>query len=217
MQLISPQTRPTFKLKKSKSMKASLLIILLFFSCLSFLSAQRKYLTKIQTLEGKWIKGILMQVDSNGIYLLPKKIGWNRKKINDNLKKAKFFDFREIKNLKIQDKTSKNKGAIIGASIGLITSVIIANNIVQNYNRNYQYSPSSSATPLSSPRLNAFAAYFTLVPFLTSGGAGIGSLIGGGGYYPIKFQIDNRSSNLKDLITELKKYEWYHADESVVK
>ena len=198
-------------------MKSSLLTIFIFFSCLAFVSAQRKYLTKIQTLEGKWNKGILMRVDSNGIYLLSKKIGWNRKKLNANFKKAKFFNFREIKNLKIQDKTSKDRGAIIGASIGLITSVIIANNIVENYNRNYQYSPSSSATPLSSPGLNAFAAYFTLIPYLTSGGAGIGSLIAGGGRYPIKYKIDNHSSNFKDLITELKKYEWYHADEGVVK
>lgn len=96
-------------------MKAPLLTILLFFSCFSLVSAQKKYLAKIQTLEGKWNKGILLRVDSNGIYLLSKKIGWNRKKLNVNFKKAKFFDFREIRNLKIQDKTSKNKGAIIGA------------------------------------------------------------------------------------------------------
>ena len=198
-------------------MKTSLLIIFLFFSCLSFVLAQKRYLAKIQTLEGKWNKGILMRVDSNGVYLLSKKMGWSRKRLDLNLKKAKFFDFRVIKNLKIQNKTSKDRGAIIGASIGLIMSVIIANNIVENYNRNYQYSPSSSATPLSSPGLNAFGAYVTLVPFLTSGGAGIGSLIGGGGHYPNKYKIDNRSSNFKDLVTELKKYEWYHADESVVK
>lgn len=198
-------------------MKASLLTLLILFSCLSFVSAQKKYLAKIQTLEGKWNKGILLRVDSNGIYLLSKKIGWNRKKLNVNFKKANFFDFRVIKNLKIQNKTSKDRGAIIGASIGLITSVIIANNIVENYNRNYQYSPSSSATPLSSPGLNAFAAYFTLVPYLTSGGAGIGSLIGGGGHYPIKYKIDNRSPNFKELVTELKKYEWYHADEGTIK
>lgn len=197
-------------------MKTFLLTILIFFTFLSFVSAQKKYLAKIQTLEGKWNKGILMRVDSNGVYLLSKKMGWSRKRLDLNLKKAKFFDFRVIKNLKIQNKTSKDRGAIIGASIGLITSVIIANNIVENYNRNYQYSPSSSATPLSSPGLNAFAAYFTLVPYLTSGGAGIGSLIGGGGYYPIKYKIDNRSPNFKELVTELKKYEWYHAEKDTL-
>ena len=156
-----------------------------------------------------------MKVDSNGILALSKKMGWNNKDLKINLRKAKFFDFREIKNIKIQDKKSRDKGAIIGASIGLITSLVIANNIVENYNRNYQYSPSSSATPLSSPGLNAFGAYVTLVPFLTGGGAGIGSIIGG--HFSNKYQIDNRSSNFKELIAELKKYEWYHADESVLK
>jgi hypothetical protein len=70
---------------------------------------------------------------------------------------------------------------------------------------------------LSSPGLNAFGAYVTLVPFLTSGVAGIGSLIGGGGHYPIKYKIDNRSSNFKDLSIELKKYQWYPAEEGGMK
>ena len=196
-------------------MKASLLLILIVFSCVSSVSAQRKYVAKIQTLDGKWHKGVLMKVDSNGIYALSKKMGWSNKDPKINLKKAKFFDFREVEIIKIRGKSSTDKGMIIGASIGLIVSIVVANNVIDNYNRNYQYSPSSSATPLSSPGLNAFGAYVTLVPFLTSGGAGIGSLIGG--HYPNKYQIDNRSSNFKELIMELKKYEWYHADESVVK
>jgi hypothetical protein len=195
-------------------MRATLLAILIFFSCLSFVSAQKKYLAKIQTLEGKWHKGVLMKVDSNGIFVLPKKMGWSNKDPKINFKKAKFFDFREIKIVKVRRKGSTDKGMIIGASIGLITSLVVANNVINNYNKNYQYSPSSSATPLSSPGLNAFGAYITLVPLLTSGVGGVGSLIGG--HFPNKYKIDNHSSNFKDLITELKKYEWYHAEKDTL-
>jgi hypothetical protein len=94
-------------------MKVSLLTFLIFFSCLSFGLAQKKYIAKIQTLEGKWNNGILMRVDSNGIYLLPKKIGWNRKKLTVNIKRAIFFNFREIKNLKFKIKKVEIKGRLL--------------------------------------------------------------------------------------------------------
>lgn len=77
-------------------MRTVLLAIFIFLSCVICTTAQKKYLAKIQILEGKWSKGILMKVDSNGIYLQPKKMGWSRKKLNANFRKAKFFDFREI-------------------------------------------------------------------------------------------------------------------------
>ncbi len=56
-------------------MKASISTLLLLFSCFSFVSAQKKYTTKIQTLDGKWYKGVLMKVDSNGVFVLHKKKG----------------------------------------------------------------------------------------------------------------------------------------------
>ena len=85
-------------------MKTALFAILIFFSCLSLVSAQNKYVAKILTLDGKWHKGVLMKVDSNGVFALSKKMGWNDKDPRINFKKAKFFNFKEIKIIKIRRK-----------------------------------------------------------------------------------------------------------------
>lgn len=195
-------------------MKASLLAFLIFFSCFSFVSAQKKYLAKIQTLDGKWHKGVLMKVDSNGIYALSKKMGWNSKDSKVNLKKAKFFNFREIKLIKIRRKNSTDKGMIIGASIGLTIGIVAAKTVIRNFDRNRQ-PDNTGVQPFSSSGFNAFGAYINLVPLGVGGGGALGSIIAG--HYPNKYKIDNRSSNFKDLVTELKKYEWYPTDEGVVK
>lgn len=141
-------------------MKVFLLTLLLFFSCLFFVTAQKKYLAKIQTLEGKWHKGILMKVDSNGVFALSKKMGWNSKDSKANLKKAKFFDFREIKLIKIRRNNSTDKGMIIGASIGLIIGIIAAKTVIRNFDRNRQ-PDNTGVQPFSSSGFNAFGAYIT--------------------------------------------------------
>ncbi len=125
-----------------------------------------------------------------------------------SFKNAKFFDFRQIRIIKVRKHSSVEKGQLIGASVGLVVSVIVANSVVERYNKNYQ--PTNAIISYSSPGMNALGAYISLVPTMTSAGVGIGSLIGG--HYPYKYEIGNRSSDFQSLKIELKKYEWYQTD-----
>jgi hypothetical protein len=172
-------------------MKTSLFAILLLFSCLSLVSAQKKYSIKIKTLDNRTQKGWLFNVADKGIFVLKQQQRFNPKSPKSNLKNAKFIDFNLIKAIKIRKRGSVGKGVLIGYfttfGLGLL----------------YARVPGRD--------LGSAVVAITFVPSL---GAVTGGFIGGS--YPHQFTVKNDSTSIQSLKTELKKYEWYHAEKDTL-
>jgi hypothetical protein len=179
-------------------MKTSLLTILIFFSCLSFVSAQKKYMVKVTTLDNKVYKGLMFQVRDKDFLILPNSAHRDFKVKEDNIPRTKSFDFGIVKDIKIRKKGSAGKGVIIGFFVGGVSGVLIGKAVIGN------------STYIGDGFIGFLAASATLV-----GGTILGGVIGG--EYPHQFEVKKDSASIQSLKTELKKYEWYHADEGMVK
>ena len=98
-------------------MKAPFLTLLLFFSCLSFVSAQKKYKIRVTSLDNKVKLGLFFRTEENGISILPNSIRLDKKIVENNFLKLQFIDFQEIKYIEI-----KKEGRT-----ELITAVVLMN------------------------------------------------------------------------------------------
>jgi hypothetical protein len=203
MQPIKNYFRPTFKLK-TKSMKASLLTILIFFSCLSVVSAQKKYMVKVTTLDNKVYKGLMFQVRDKDFLILLNSVHWDFKVKENNIPQTKSFDFRIVKDIKIRRKGRIGKGILVGYVTGLMVGVAIAKS------SNKQYNSTNDGLGISRV-LNAFG----IVIVSTTAGPVLGGVVGGS--YPHQFEVKKDSTSIQSLKTKLKKYEWYHAEEGMAK
>ena len=181
-------------------MKSTLLSLLLFFSSLSFVSAQKKYMVKVTTLDNKVYKGLMFQVIDKEFLILPNSAHWDFKIKENNIPRTKSFDFGIVKDIKIRSKGSVAKGAVIGFVSGMTLAVFATKSFSRDKN-----------LTLESRILGGLA----VLSFGLYGSPVIGGVIGGS--YPHKFEVKKDSTSIQSLKTELKKYEWYHADESVVK
>ena len=188
-------------------MKASLLILLLFFSCLSFVSAQKKYIVKVTTLDNKVYKGLMFQVREKDFLILPNGVRWNLKVMKDNISRTKSFDFGLVKQIKIRKQGRVGKAILIGLGVGFIGGTIIVNNSVKN-------KASSNDKIGLSATIKAIEVILKAMGIITLTGT-LGGVIGSS--YPHKFEVKKDSTSIQKLKTELKKYEWYRADESVLK
>jgi hypothetical protein len=183
-------------------MKASLLTILIFFSCLSFISAQKKYMVKVTTLDNKVYKGLMFQVRDNDFLILSNAVRWDFKVKENNIPKTRAIDFRMLKEIKIRRKGSVTKGAIIGFFAGSASAVLIGSSIASNRGGRQAY--------IGDALIGLLAGSAAL-----AGGTILGGVIGDS--YPHKYEVKKDSTSIQSLKTELKKYEWYHADEGMVK
>ena len=183
-------------------MKKSLLVLLIFFSCLSFASAQKKYMVKVTTLDNKVYKGLMFQVRDKDFLILPNSAHWDFKDKENNILRTKVFDFRNVKNIKIRRKGSVAKGAIFGFFVGSAAAVLIGSSIASNRGGRQVY--------IGDALIGLLAGSATM-----AGGTILGGEIGGS--YPHKYEVKKDSTSIQSLKTELKKYEWYHAEEGVVK
>jgi hypothetical protein len=181
-------------------MKASLLTLLLIFSSLSITMAQKKYMVKVTTLDNKVYKGLMFQVRDKDFLILPNSEHWDFKIKENNITRTKAFDFGMVKNIKIRKKGSVGKGILIGYVAGTVLGILI----VKGDN-------SKSDNDLIGLQ-KGLKAFSTLM-LTTTGGLVLGPVVGSA--YPHDFTVKNDS--IQSLKTELKKYEWYHADEGVVK
>lgn len=107
-------------------MKTLFYTFLLIFFCSITSFGQKKYIVKITTLDNKIYKGLLFQVDDEGIYILPNNVHWDLKKPFNNMIRSKFTEFGLIKQIQLRKQGSVGIGVVVGliASIGL-TSVIV--------------------------------------------------------------------------------------------
>ena len=181
-------------------MKASSFTLLLFFSCLSFVSAQKKYILKVTTLDNKVYKGLMFQVREKDFLILPNSAHWDFKVKENNIPRTKLFDFGIIKDIKMRRKGSVAKGAAIGFVSGMTLAVFATKSFSRDKN-----------LTLESRLLGGLA----VLSFGLYGSPVIGGLIGGS--YPHKFEVKKDSTSIQSLKIELKKYEWYHADEGTMK
>jgi hypothetical protein len=181
-------------------MKASLLTLLLIFSSLSITMAQKKYMVKVTTLDNKVYKGLMFQVRDKDFLILPNSAHWDFKVKENNISRTKVFDFGIVKEIQIRRKGSVAKGAIIGFVAGTTLAAIASTNIGKDKDSDLPTIPNTVVIAL-------------LVGMY--GGPVIGGVVGGS--YPHKFEVKKDSTSLQSLKTELKKYEWYHAEEGVVK
>jgi hypothetical protein len=170
-------------------MKASLLTLLLIFSSLSITMAQKKYMVKVTTLDNKVYKGLMFQVRDKDFLILPNSEHWDFKIKENNITRTKAFDFGSV-----------GKGILIGYVAGTVLGILI----VKGDN-------SKSDNDLIGLQ-KGLKAFSTLM-LTTTGGLVLGPVVGSA--YPHDFTVKNDS--IQSLKTELKKYEWYHADEGVVK
>jgi hypothetical protein len=184
-------------------MKASLLIILIFFSCLSLVSAQKKYMVKVTTLDNKVYKGLMFQVRDKDFLILPNSAHWDFKIKENNIPRTKAFDFGVVKNIKIRRKGSVGKGILIGYVAGTILGFVVAKSNTSGYDPNDYLGISRG--------LRAYS----IIMGVTGGGLLIGNI--GGSLYPHQFEVKKDTFALHKLKVQLKKYEWYHADEGMVK
>jgi uncharacterized membrane protein len=172
-------------------MKTSLLTILLFFSCLSFVIAQKRYKGRIITLDNKVKVGLFFRTEENGISLLPNGIRLDKKEVENNIPNLNFIDFETIKYIEITREGRTELLTIAGLMIGIIaTRVFLASN------KDFE---------------SSVKAIFVVTPVSTGLGLAIGNI------YPHQFKMQKDSVFIQNLKTELKKYEWYHADEGMVK
>jgi hypothetical protein len=181
-------------------MKASLLTMLIFFSCLSIVSAQKKYMVKVTTLDNKVYKGLMFQVRDKDFLILSNSAHWDFKVKENNISRTKAFEYGIVKEIQIRRKGSVAKGAIIGFVAGTTLAAIASTNIGKDKDSDLPTIPNTTVIAL-------------LVGMY--GGPVIGGVVGGS--YPHKFEVKKDSISLQSLKTELKKYEWYHADEGMLK
>ena len=182
-------------------MKASLFTLLLFFSCLSFVSAQKKYIVKVTTLDNKVYKGLMFQVREKDFLILPNSAHWDFNIKKNNISRTKSFDFRIVKEIKIKRKGRVGKGILIGYVAGTALGILIVKN--GNYNKDGDI---LGITQI----LRAFGT----LTITTSGGVLLGGIVGGA--YPHQFEVKKDSTSIQNLKTELKKYEWYHGDKDTL-
>ena len=179
-------------------MKAPFFTLLLFFSCLSFALAQKKYMVKVTTLDNKVYKGLMFQVRDKDFLILPNSAHRDFKVKEKNISRTRSFEFGIVKNIKIRRKGSAGKGIIIGFFVGGGSGVFIGKAVIGN------------STYIGDGFIGFLAASATL-----AGGTILGGVIGG--EYPHQFEVKKDSASIQSLKIELKKYEWYHAEEGVVK
>jgi hypothetical protein len=179
-------------------MKASLLTLLLIFSSLSITMAQKKYMVKVTTLDNKVYKGLMFQVRDKDFLVLPNSARWDFKVKEKNISRTKVFDFGIVKDIKIRKRGSFGKGALIGFVIGTTLSVIAAKSFAKEKSLNFD------------SRLLGGMAILLI-------GTSASPIIGGaiGGSYPHQFEVKKDSTSIQSLKVELKKYEWYHAEEGM--
>ncbi|PWK22646.1 hypothetical protein LV89_03358 [Arcicella aurantiaca] len=181
-------------------MKTSILTLVLFFSCFSFVLAQKKYMVKVTTLDNKVYKGLMFQVRDKDFLVLPNSTHWDFNVKENNIPRTKSFDFGIVKNIKIRKRGGVGKGAIVGFVVGTTLSGFATRSIVRDKSLN-----------LMSQILGGISVLVI--------GMCVSPIVGGtiGGSYPHKFEVKKDSISLQSLKTELKKYAWYHANESIVK
>jgi hypothetical protein len=181
-------------------MKTSLLAFLLIFLSLSITTAQKKYMVNVTTLDNKVYKGLMFQVRDKDFLILPNSVHWDFKVKENNIPRTKAFDFGVVKNIKIRKKGSVAKGAIIGFVVGTTSAALVSKSIGKDKDLDFSSSLNNVVIAL-------------LVGMY--GGPVVGGVIGGS--YPHQFEVKKDSTAIQSLKTELKKYEWYHADEGMVK
>lgn len=162
--------------------------------------AQKKYMVKVTTLDNKVYKGLMFQVRDKDFLILPNSAHWDFKVKKNNISRTKSFDFGMVKNIKIRRKGSVAKGAIIGFVGGTTLAALASTSIGKDKDLDF------------SNRLNNVVIALLVGMY---GGPVLGGVIGGS--YPHQFEVKKDSTSIQSLKTELEKYEWYHADESVVK
>ena len=182
-------------------MKAPSFTLLLLFSCLSFVSAQKKYKVKDTTLDNKVYKGLMFQVRDKDFLVLPNSANFDYMVKKNNISRTKSFDYRIVKDIQIRKKGSIGKGILIGYVAGIVFGVLIANGNKDNDNASLGISKG----------IQSFSTIF----LISTGGLILGGI--GGGGYPNYFTVKNDSTSIQSLKTELKKYEWYHAEEGLMK
>jgi hypothetical protein len=182
-------------------MKKSFLTFLLTFLSLSITLAQKKYIVKVTTLDNKVYKGLMFQVREKDFLVLPNSARWDFKVKENNIPRTKSFDFGIVKNIKIRRKGSVGKGVLIGYVTGTTLGILIA----KSYNNK-----DNDILGIT----QAFRAIGTVM-LTTSVGISLGGVAGVS--YPHQFEVKKDSTSIQSLKTELKKYEWYHAEEGMVK
>ena len=180
-------------------MKESFLTFLLFFSNLSFVSAQKKYMVKVTTLDNKVYKGLMFQVRDKDFLILPNSVHWDFKVKKNNITRTKSFDFRIVKNIKIRKRGGVGKGALIGFIAGTTLAGFVGKAVSNN----------KSIDVISRIFISLYAGSAVL-----GGGTIIGGVIGGS--YPHQFEVKKDSTSFQLLKTELKKYEWYQGDKDTL-
>jgi hypothetical protein len=186
-------------------MKASLLTLLLIFSSLSITMAQKKYMVKVTTLDNKVYKGLMFQVRDNDFLIVPRNVRWNPKVKEDNIPRAKAIDFRLVKEIKIRKKGSFEKGFLIGLGVGIVGGVIIIKSFKPD-------KTSSNDITGFSALAEGIGVLLKAVGIITVTGS-VGGIIGSS--YPHQFEVKKDSTSIQSLKIELKKYEWYHAEEGM--
>ena len=182
-------------------MKAPSFTLLLLFSCLSFVSAQKKYMVKVTTLDNKVYRGLMFQVRDKDFLILPNSAHWDFNVKKNNIPRTKLFDFRIVKEIKIRRKGRFGKGVFIGYVAGTALGILI---VIGSNNKDGDIFGITQT----------LRALGTLT-ITTSGGVLLGGIVGGA--YPHQFEVKKDSSSIQSLKTELKKYEWYHAEEGLMK
>lgn len=133
--------------------------------------------------------------------MLPNSTHWDFKVKENNISRTKSFDFRIVKEIKIRKKGSIGRGVLIGYVAGTVLGILI----VKGDN-------SKSNNDLLGI-VGAIKAFSTLM-LTTTGGLVLGSVVGSA--YPNQFEVKKGSISIQTLKTELKKYEWYHADKDTL-
>ena len=180
-------------------MKKYFFTLLLLFSCLSFVSAQKKYMVKVKTLDNKVYKGLMFQVRDKDFLILPNSVHWDFNIKKNNIPRTKSFDFGIVKDIQIRKKGSIGRGVLIGYVAGIAIGVLIANG-----NNDSNNDPLGISKGIQS---------FSTILLTSTGGLILGG--SGGGGYPNDFTV--KKDSIQSLKTELKKYEWYHAEEGMLK
>ena len=178
----------------------------IFFMLIICISSE-KYIVKVTTLDNKVYKGLMFQVRNKDFLILPNGVSWNLKVMENNISRTKSFDFGLVKQIKIRKQGRVGKGILIGLGVGFIGATIIVNNSVN-------IKASSNDKIGLSATIKAMEAILKAMGTITLTGT-LGGVIGSS--YPHKFEVKKDSTSIQKLKTELKKYEWYRADESVLK
>ena len=157
-------------------------------------------MVKVTTLDNKVYKGLMFQVRDKDFLILLNSAHWDFKIKENNIPRTKSFDFGIVKDVKIRRKGSVAKGTVIGFVVGTTLAVLITKSFSRDKNLTFE------SRLLGGLAILSFGLYGSPV---------IGGVIGGS--YPHKFEVKKDSTSIQKLKTELKKYEWYHTEESVLK